>query len=218
MCLVEIGLAMVEKSPDVVWHSGSVGPDERRKVTKNSPAVVWLTGLSGCGKSTIAMTLELALIRSGHPAFVLDGDNLRHGLNSDLGFSAQDRTENIRRVSEVARLFADAHIIAICSFISPYRLDRRNARNRIEPHAFLEVFVDAPLNICEQRDPKQLYRKAREKLAAGTPMGFTGIDAPYEPPENPEVHVKTDVQTVDQCVESILQTLRTRRILLQGDA
>jgi len=215
MCLDEWWSNMVEKSPDVVWHSGQVRPEDRRALMRNASAVVWLTGLSGCGKSTIAMALEAKLIHTGHSAYVLDGDNVRHGLNSDLKFSAADRTENIRRVSEVARLFADAHVIAICSFISPYRTDRALARSRVAPCAFIEIFVDAPLEVCEQRDPKNLYKKARASLAAGKPMAFTGIDAPYEPPESPEVHVQTDRQTLDQCVETILQTLRQRQILLE---
>ncbi len=207
---------MVEKSPNVVWHAGHVTAEDRLQITRNAPAVVWLTGLSGCGKSTIAMALELALICGGHPAFVLDGDNLRHGLNGDLGFSAADRTENIRRVSEVAKLFADAHIIAICSFISPYRADRAQARKRAEPHTFIEVFVDAPLDICEQRDPKHLYKKARASVAVGKPMAFTGVDAPYEVPEKPEVHVQTDRQSADECVAAILQALRSRSVLLEN--
>ncbi len=207
---------MAEKSPNVGWHSGHVTPENRRQLTRNAPAVVWLTGLSGCGKSTIAMALEQSLIRSGHLAFVLDGDNVRHGLNGDLGFSVDDRTENIRRVSEVAKLFADAHVIPICSFISPYRADRANARKRVLPHPFIEVFVDAPLHICEQRDPKNLYKKARASAAAGKPMAFTGVDAPYEPPENAEVRVETNRQSVDQCVEAILLALRGRHILLES--
>ncbi len=204
---------MSQKSTDITWHAGSVTPADRHKITGNQPCVVWLTGLSGCGKSTIAMALESALIRAAHLAFVLDGDNLRHGLNRDLGFSEADRTENIRRVGEVAKLLADAHIIAICSFISPYRADRAGVRRRIEPSAFIEVFVDAPLSVCEARDPKDLYKKARANIAAGNAMSFTGLDAPYEAPSNPEVHLKTAEQSVEASVAAIMSVLVDRRVI-----
>jgi bifunctional enzyme CysN/CysC len=174
---------MAEKTENVVWHEGAVGADERPW----RGATVWFTGLSGSGKSTVAVEVERQLVVSGRAAYVLDGDNLRHGLTSDLGFTAADRTENIRRVGEVARLFADAGVVAVVPVISPYRVDRDRAR-AIHVDAgvpFVEVWVDTPLALCEARDPKGLYAKAR----AGEIKGFTGIDDPYEPPEHPELRL-----------------------------
>ena len=168
---------------DVVWHAGSVERADRPSLG----ATVWFTGLSGSGKSTVAAEVERALVASGRPAYVLDGDNLRHGLNGDLGFSAADRAENIRRVGEVARLFADAGVVALVPVISPYRADRDRARAVHEAAGvpFAEVFVDTPLAVCEQRDPKGLYARAR----AGEIRGFTGIDDPYEAPEEPDLRL-----------------------------
>lgn len=185
----------------VTWHHGTVPETERYRVTGGRGATVWLTGLSGSGKSTIAAALEEDLIRRGRAAYRLDGDNLRHGLNGDLGFTAEDRTENIRRVGEVARLFADAGLVAIVPVISPYRADRDRAR-RIHDEAelgFIEVFVDTPLEVCEQRDPKGLYARAR----AGELTGMTGIDDPYEPPVDPELVIDTTQVSVDEAVERI---------------
>lgn len=192
-------------TPDVTWHPGSVPASDRHRLTGGAGATVWLTGLSGSGKSTIAAALEEDLIRRGRAAYRLDGDNLRHGLNGDLGFSAPDRTENIRRVGEVARLFADAGLVAIVPVISPYRADRERAR-RIHGEAdlpFIEVFVDTPLEVCEQRDPKGLYARAR----AGELTGMTGIDDPYEPPLEPEVVIDTTHVSVDEAVERISRRL-----------
>ena len=168
---------------NVVWHQGAVAAGERPW----RGATVWLTGLSGSGKSTVAVEVERQLVAAGRAAYVLDGDNLRHGLNADLGFSAADRTENIRRVGEVARLFADAGVVAVVPVISPYRADRDQVRAIHEAAGlpFFEVWVDTPLELCEQRDPKGLYAKAR----AGEISDFTGIDAPYEAPENPELRL-----------------------------
>jgi len=165
---------------NIVWHHGAVDAERRARVTGGPGAVVWLTGLSGSGKSTVAVEVERLLLGSGRAAYLLDGDNVRHGLNADLGFSAADRTENIRRVGEVATLFADAGVVAVVPVISPYRADRDRARRRAESAGlrFHEVFVDTPLELCEQRDPKGLYAKAR----AGELTGMTGIDDPYEPP------------------------------------
>jgi len=170
--------------------------------------VVWFTGLSGAGKSTIAQALERELFARGMHTYVLDGDNIRHGLNSNLGFSPEDRVENIRRVSEVAKLMADSGVVAVTAFISPYRMDRRRAREiALEGNAeFVEVFVDAPLDVCEARDPKNLYKKAR----AGEIREFTGIDAPYEPPDDAEIVVHTDKQTVNESVATILEGLLPR--------
>jgi adenylylsulfate kinase len=204
------------KSTNITWHPSKVTPDQRAAATRNRPCIVWLTGLSGCGKSTIAVALEHALISAGHPAYVLDGDNLRHGLNGDLGFSPADRAENIRRAGELARLFADAGIIVISSFISPYAADRQTIRDRMAQGEFIEVFVDAPVEICESRDPKGLYKKARAALAAGKPLGFTGVDAPYEVPIKPEIHLRTDQQTARQSVEIIFNYLRERGRLLDA--
>jgi bifunctional enzyme CysN/CysC len=168
-------------STNVTWHEGDVGPEER----PTRGATVWLTGLSGSGKSTVAVALERLVVADGRPAYRLDGDNLRHGLNADLGFSAEDRDENVRRAGEVARLMADAGVVAIVPLISPYRAGRDRARAVHEAAgiAFLEVFVDTPIELCEQRDPKGLYAKAR----AGEITGFTGIDDPYEAPDAPEL-------------------------------
>jgi bifunctional enzyme CysN/CysC len=198
----------VAKSKNIFWTEGKITALARAARSGHRGAVVWLTGLSGAGKSTIAQALERELFKRGMHTYVLDGDNVRHGLNSNLGFSPEDRVENIRRVSEVAKLMADSGVVAITAFISPYRMDRRRAREiALEGKAeFLEVFVDAPLEVCEARDPKNLYKKAR----AGEIRDFTGIDAPYEPPEGPEIIVHTGRQTVDESVATLLEQLLPR--------
>jgi bifunctional enzyme CysN/CysC len=198
----------VAKSKNIFWVEGKITAHDRAARSGHRGAVVWFTGLSGAGKSTIAQALERELFSRGMNTYVLDGDNIRHGLNSNLGFSPEDRFENIRRVSEVARLMADSGIVAITAFISPYRMDRRRARETaLEGNAeFIEVFVDAPLEVCEARDPKNLYRKAR----AGQIRDFTGIDAPYEAPKDPEIVVHTDQQTVDESIATILEQLLPR--------
>ncbi|RMH39678.1 MAG: adenylyl-sulfate kinase [Deltaproteobacteria bacterium] len=186
-------------------HNPLLSPDERAARLGQRGAVVWLTGLSGAGKSTLAYALEKRIVDAGRFAFVLDGDNVRHGLNSDLGFSPEDRTENIRRLGEVAALFADAGVVTITSFISPYRADRARARDAVGADRFFEVFVDAPLDVCEQRDPKGLYKKAR----AGEIPQFTGISAPYEAPEAPALRLDTAAQDVDRCVDAMIELLAT---------
>jgi bifunctional enzyme CysN/CysC len=198
----------VAKSKNIFWVEGKITAEARAARTGHRGAVVWFTGLSGAGKSTIAQALERELFARGMQTYVLDGDNIRHGLNSNLGFSPEDRVENIRRVSEVARLMADSGVVAITAFISPYRIDRRRAREiALEGNAeFIEVFVDAPLEVCEARDPKNLYKKAR----AGEIREFTGIDAPYEAPDDPEIVVHTDKQTVNESVATILEELLPR--------
>jgi bifunctional enzyme CysN/CysC len=196
------------KSKNIFWTEGKITAHERAIRSGHRGAVVWLTGLSGAGKSTIAQAIERELFRRAVHTYVLDGDNIRHGLNSNLGFAPEDRVENIRRVSEVARLMADAGTVVVTAFISPYRMDRRRAREiALEGNAeFIEVFVDAPLEVCETRDPKNLYKKAR----AGEIRDFTGIGAPYEAPEDPEIVVHTDQQTVDESVATILEQLLPR--------
>ncbi len=196
------------KSKNIFWTEGKITPGDRARHNGHHGAVVWLTGLSGAGKSTIAQALEAELFRRAMNTYVLDGDNVRHGLNSNLGFSPEDRVENIRRVAEVARLMADSGIIVVTAFISPYRHDRRRAREiALEGGAeFFEVFVDAPLAVCEERDPKKLYEKAR----AGKIREFTGIDAPYEAPDDAEVVVQTHRQSVSESVATILEELLPR--------
>jgi bifunctional enzyme CysN/CysC len=198
----------VTKSKNIFWTEGKITANARAVRSGHRGAVVWLTGLSGAGKSTIAQSVERELFLRGMHTYVLDGDNIRHGLNSNLGFSPDDRVENIRRVSEVAKLMADAGTVVITAFISPYRMDRSRAREiALEGNAeFIEVFVEAPLEVCEARDPKNLYKKAR----AGQIREFTGIDAPYEAPEDPEIVVRTDQQTVDESVATILEQLLPR--------
>lgn len=174
-----------ERSPDVVWHPGTVDRRRRWEVVGGAGATIWFTGLSGSGKSSVAVATEELLIAAGRPAYLLDGDNLRHGLNGDLGFAAADRDENVRRVAEVARLFADAGLVALVPLVSPYRAARERARAVHEAAGlrFLEVFVDTPLVECERRDPKGLYARAR----AGEISRFTGIDDPYEAPTSPDL-------------------------------
>jgi adenylylsulfate kinase len=196
---------------NITWQEGSVAREERIRNLGQKGATVWFTGLSGSGKSTLAATLEQTLIQRGRHAYRLDGDNIRHALNKNLGFSAADREENIRRIGEVAKLFADAGLIACTAFISPYRADRDVARKVHDEAglAFIEVFVDCPLEVAEQRDPKGLYKKAR----AGEIKGFTGIDDPYEEPREPEVHLHTDRHDVTQCVQQVLDILKERCLL-----
>src|SRR5687767_1955668 len=188
-------------SGDVVWHEGAVTRADR----VFAGATVWFTGLSGSGKSTVAVEVERALVARGRAAYLLDGDNLRHGLNADLGFSPADRTENIRRVGEVARLFADAGVVALVPVISPYRADRDRARavHRDVGLPFFEVFVDTPIDVCESRDPKGLYARAR----AGEIKGFTGIDDPYEAPAEPELRLTPDDGTAEEQASRVLALL-----------
>ena len=193
----------------MVWHGGSVTREQREQLLQQRGCVVWMTGLSASGKSTVARALEERLVELGHLAYVLDGDNVRHGLNADLGFSREDRAENIRRIAAVAALFADAGLIAITAFISPYSADRDRARSTVGDERFVEVFVDAPLAVCEDRDPKGFYRKAR----SGEITEFTGVGAPYEEPEDPDVVVRTDRQGPSACVERLLRELRRQGIV-----
>ena len=197
-------------SSNVRWHPSAVARDDRWAVTGGTGATVWLTGLSGSGKSTIAVELEQQLLAAGRPCYLLDGDNVRHGLNRDLGFSDDDRVENIRRIGEVARLMADAGLVVLSAFISPFRADRAMVRELMEDGEFIEIHVDAPLEVCESRDPKGLYAKAR----AGVIRNFTGIDSPYEAPEDPEISVDTSELSVDECVEELLAYLKRRGILI----
>jgi bifunctional enzyme CysN/CysC len=192
-------------SPNVVWHHGAVGAQDRARVTGGAGAVVWLTGLSGSGKSTVAVEVERALVATGRAAYLLDGDNIRHGLNGDLGFSAADRTENVRRVGEVAALFADAGVVAVVPLISPFRAGRDAARARAAEAGvrFAEVHVDTPLELCEQRDPKGLYARAR----AGELKGMTGIDDPYEPPLSPELVLTPDDGSPAEMARRVLALL-----------
>ncbi len=181
---------MTDQSPDVVWQDSLLPSGERWSVLGQTGATVWFTGLSGSGKSSVAAACERLLVAAGRPAYLLDGDNLRHGLNGDLGFSADDRDENVRRVAEVARLFADAGLVALVPLISPYRVARERARTLHQAAGvpFLEVHVDTPIEVCEERDPKGLYLRAR----AGDLPGFTGVDDPYEPPKHPDLVLTPD--------------------------
>jgi adenylyl-sulfate kinase len=194
-------------SKNIFWTHGKVTAEQRAHLTGHSGCVIWITGLSASGKSTIATELERELISRGRLAYLLDGDNTRHGLCSDLGFSPADRSENIRRVGEVVRLFADAGIICITAYISPYRADREAARRLVPPGKFIEVYVNAPLAICEQRDPKGLYAKAH----SGEIKDFTGVSAPYEPPLKPELELRTDKMSVAECVATIMARLKKCR-------
>lgn len=200
-----------QKATNVQWHHGEVTRDDRFQLMGQRGATLWFTGLSGSGKSTIAVALESRLYEIGKLAYRLDGDNVRLGINKNLGFSAADRTENIRRIGEIAKLFADAGIISLSSFISPYRADRDAVRqlHKAAGLDFIEVFVDCPLQEAEKRDPKGLYKKAR----AGEIKNFTGIDDPYEAPENPEIHLQTDQTALAEEVDTIINYLKSHQFL-----
>lgn len=192
-----------QKSTNVTWHNHKVGREQREELLKQKGVVLWFTGLSGSGKSTIANEVAYKLQKMGKLTYVLDGDNIRHGLNKDLGFSEEDRNENIRRISEVANLFADAGIIAITAFISPYRKYRNYCRTLVGNNRFIEIYAKASLKTCEKRDPKGLYKKAR----AGEIKHFTGIDDPYEEPEKPELILDTDIVNIEEGAEIVIQKL-----------
>ncbi len=200
-----------QKATNVHWHEGDITREHRQKLLGHRGATIWFTGLSGSGKSTVAVELEGVLHERGVLAYRLDGDNVRMGINKNLGFSAEDRTENIRRIGEVAKLFADSGVIALSSFISPYVADRDGVRALHEAAGidFIEVFVDCSLEAAEARDPKGLYKKAR----AGEIKNFTGIDDPYEAPNAPEIHLHSDTQSLDEEVAAILATLAERGII-----
>jgi len=221
----------------ITWHEGGVTRDERAKLLKQKGCTLWFTGLSGSGKSTLAVALEQVLVQLGHAAYVLDGDNVRFGLNAGpktlmetrgydqssatrfgLGFSAEDRTENIRRIGEVAKLFAEAGVITLSSFVSPYRKDRDAVRaihekDKAGAIPFFEVHVSTDISVCEQRDPKGLYKQARAAAALGKGMGFTGVDDPYEAPVNPELTIDTGKKTTQEAVADLVAFLKQRGIL-----
>lgn len=195
---------------DIVWHDHKITKEVRQVQHGHKSCVIWFTGLSGSGKSSVASELERALVQQFNAkTYLLDGDNVRHGLCKDLGFTAEDRVENIRRVGEISKLFVDAGLITLSAFISPFRTERRLARELLEDGEFIEVFVDTPLSECEKRDPKGLYQKARE----GKLKNFTGIDSKYETPENPEIHLENGKQTIQESVEQIITYLKKHNYL-----
>ncbi|KIM13288.1 MAG: adenylylsulfate kinase [Sulfurovum sp. FS08-3] len=191
---------------NIVWHKTHLNQEARSKLKNQKPCIVWFTGLSGSGKSTIANALEAKLYQLNHHTYLLDGDNIRHGLNRDLGFDEASRVENIRRIGEVAKLFVDSGVIVLTAFISPFVSDRAIVRSLVEEGEFIEVFIDTPIEVCQQRDPKGLYQKA----LSGEIKNFTGIDSPYEAPKKPEIHLKTDTITVDEGVNQIVEYLKTK--------
>jgi len=201
---------LTDKSSNVVWHEHRIAKTQRAGQKSQRPAVLWFTGLSGAGKSSVANALEQALFQRGHHSYLLDGDNVRHGLNRDLGFTDEDRVENIRRIGEVAKLMADAGLVVLSAFISPFRADRDMVRELMEPGEFIEIHVRASLETCESRDPKGLYARAR----AGGIRNFTGIDSPYEEPDSPELVLDTERHGIEECVDLLLDYLKRRQILV----
>lgn len=197
-----------ERSSNVVWHPQTVSREERESLGGHKGVVLWFTGLSGSGKSTLANEVSVRLHKIGARTYCLDGDNIRHGLNGDLGFSPDDRVENIRRIGHISNLFAEAGVITTTAFISPYRRERQLARD-IAGDSFIEVYVCPPLDVCEERDPKGLYKKAR----AGEIPEFTGVSAPYEEPENAELSIDTSVAGVEECAEQVITYLRDRGLI-----
>lgn len=190
-------------SENITWHAAKVTKQERQQIKGHRSAVLWFTGLSGAGKSTLSVEVEKELYLRGINTYILDGDNIRHGLNKNLGFSPEDRTENIRRIGEVSKLFVDAGVMVLSAFISPYQADREMVRDMVEEQEFIEVYVKCSLEECENRDPKGLYKKAR----LGEIKGFTGIDAPYEAPVSPELIVETDKQSLEDSVNQVIRYL-----------
>ena len=197
------------KDDNIVWHQHAVDKHLRAELKQQKPAVLWFTGLSGAGKSTIAGALETRLAQLGFHTYLLDGDNVRHGLCSDLGFSEQDRRENIRRIGELAKLMADAGLIVLTAFISPHRAERQMVRDLLPEGEFIEVFVNTSLDVCESRDPKGLYKKAR----AGEIANFTGIDSTYEAPESPEIDLPAGEASINELVDLCLEALKQRTII-----
>lgn len=198
-----------QKATNIHWHDGAITGQDRERLLEQKGAVIWYTGLSGSGKSTLANAVQEKLYEMGHLTYVLDGDNIRFGLNKNLGFSPEDREENIRRIGEVSKLFADAGVITMTAFISPYRGDRDKARELVATGQFIEIYVSVPLEIAEQRDPKGLYKKAR----AGEIKQFTGIDAPYEEPLKPELVVETGSHNLEECVVQVINYLAKNNII-----
>lgn len=186
---------------NLTWHDTKITKEQRSKLKNQKPCVLWLTGLSGSGKSTLANALEQRLFTMGYHTYLLDGDNVRHGLNKDLGFDENSRIENIRRIGEVCKLFVDSGLIVLCAFISPFCKERQIIRELLDKGEYIEIFVDTPIEICEKRDPKGLYKKARN----GKIKNFTGIDSPYEAPKNPEIHIKSE--NLEENIETILKYL-----------
>ncbi|NLR46519.1 adenylyl-sulfate kinase [Priestia megaterium] len=199
----------MSKSTNITWHDAGITKQERREQNNHHSFVLWFTGLSGSGKSTVANAVAKALFDKNIRNYVLDGDNVRFGLNKNLGFSAEDRTENIRRIGEVSKLFVDSGQVVLTAFISPFQEDRAQVREILEGNEFLEVYVECPLEECEKRDPKGLYKKAR----SGEIRDFTGIDSPYEPPANPEVTINTSTQSVEECVQTVIEYLSNRKFI-----
>lgn len=199
----------IQKATNITWHEGVITKQDREKRLNQKGLVIWYTGLSGSGKSTLAHAVEEILFNRGQLCYILDGDNIRHGLNKNLGFSPEDREENIRRIGEVSKLFADAGIITMTAFISPYRADRDKARKLLDEGDFIEVYVKVPLDVAEERDPKGLYKKAR----AGEIKEFTGISAPYEEPLQPEITIDTSLNDIEASREIILNYLEDRQLI-----
>ncbi len=197
------------ENPNIVWHNARVDRATRARQKRQHPCVLWFTGLSASGKSTVANAVELKLFEHGHHTYLLDGDNVRHGMNKDLGFGDADRVENIRRIGEMSKLFADAGLIVLSAFISPFRSDRLMVRDLMPEGEFVEIYMNTPLDVCESRDPKGLYGKARR----GEIKNFTGIDSDYEAPEKPEISINTAECDVDECAEQIIAYLRERKII-----
>ncbi len=196
-------------SNNVTWHDHHVSKQMRANIKHQTPCILWFTGLSGSGKSTIANMVEMQLHTMNKHTYLLDGDNIRHGLNQDLGFNEFDRVENIRRIGEVSKLFVDSGLIVLTAFISPFQKERDAVRNKVAPHEFIEVFIDTPIEICEQRDPKGLYKKARK----GEIESFTGIDSPYEMPKHPEIHIKNDQLPIDQAASQVIDYLNLHKYI-----
>ena len=194
----------------IVWHESLVNRKDRNRINKHKSGLIWFTGLSAAGKSTIAHHMEKDLFDRGIRAYVLDGDNVRHGINSNLGFSREDRKENLRRIAELSRLFVDAGVVVLAAFVSPYREDREFVKKIVGSKYFYEIFVKCPVEVCEKRDPKGMYKKAR----AGIIKGYTGVDAPYEVPESPDLVIDTVELDVESSVNSVLEFLDQRKFLL----
>ena len=200
---------MTKTNDNIVWHDHHITQAERAEQKQQKPCILWFTGLSGSGKSTIANAVEQKLFQLNKHTYLLDGDNVRHGLNKGLSFSEADRIENIRRVGEVAKLFSDAGLIVLTAFISPFQKDREMVRQLTRPGEFIEIFIDAPLSVCENRDPKGLYKKAR----AGEIKDFTGIDSPYEAPKSPEIHIANNGIEIDKAAQQVIDYLQQHQYI-----